>query len=44
MIRYDGPGHALYLSGDQCAIVHANRYLIFLRPPAPGTTCRPPAP
>ncbi|MFI7697477.1 alpha/beta fold hydrolase [Nonomuraea sp. NPDC049480] len=41
-IRYNGPGHGLYRSGNQCTIAHANRYLISLRPPAKGTTCQPP--
>ncbi|RJL34541.1 alpha/beta fold hydrolase [Bailinhaonella thermotolerans] len=43
-IRYDGSGHGLYLSGERCTIAHANRYLLTLTPPAPGTTCAPPAP
>ncbi|MEO3804475.1 ATP-binding cassette domain-containing protein [Nonomuraea sp. B1E8] len=41
-IRYEGPGHALYLSGNQCTISHANRYLTYLRLPPAGTTCAPP--
>ncbi|GGO10289.1 protease [Microbispora rosea subsp. aerata] len=40
-IRYDGPGHVLYLSGDRCAIGHATRYLTDLTVPPPGTVCRP---
>ncbi|TYB65995.1 alpha/beta hydrolase [Nonomuraea sp. PA05] len=40
-VRYDGHGHGLYLSGDACTIAHANAYLMDLRLPAPGTTCRP---
>jgi pimeloyl-ACP methyl ester carboxylesterase len=43
-IRYEGPGHALYLSGYQCVIAHANRYLTYLRLPPAGTTCEPPQP
>lgn len=39
-VRYDGPGHVLYQSGDRCIIEHADRYLIDLALPAPGTTCR----
>ncbi|WP_246083742.1 alpha/beta hydrolase [Nonomuraea diastatica] len=42
-IRYEGPGHALYLSGNQCVIAHANRYFTYLRLPLAGTTCEPPA-
>jgi hypothetical protein len=40
-VRFDGPGHGLYLSGDRCTIAHANRYLAFRRLPPPGTLCRP---
>jgi hypothetical protein len=42
-VRYDGPGHGLFLSGDRCTIAHAVRYLAFLRLPPPATTCSPPA-
>ncbi|MGP4015341.1 alpha/beta hydrolase [Saccharopolyspora sp. 5N708] len=42
-VRFNGSGHALYLSGDPCTIAHANRYLEFRRLPPPGTTCEPPA-
>jgi pimeloyl-ACP methyl ester carboxylesterase len=42
-VRYNGHGHGLYLSGNPCAISHANRYLIYLRLPPHGTTCEPPA-
>ncbi|MEV0422472.1 alpha/beta fold hydrolase [Streptosporangium canum] len=42
-VRYNGPGHGLYLSGNRCAIAHANRYLTSLRLPPRGTTCEPPA-
>jgi pimeloyl-ACP methyl ester carboxylesterase len=42
-VRYDGSGHGLYLTGNLCAIAHANRYLTTLRLPPPGTVCRPPA-
>lgn len=41
-VRYNGSGHGLYLSGNQCTISHANRYLTFLRLPPKGTTCEPP--
>ncbi|MGW5265259.1 alpha/beta fold hydrolase [Microbispora sp. NPDC004025] len=40
-VRYDGPGHVLYLSGDRCAIGHATRYLTDLTVPPPGTVCLP---
>lgn len=40
-IRYEGPGHVLYLSGDRCAIGHATRYLTDLTLPPPGTVCLP---
>lgn len=40
-VRYDGHGHGLVLSGNQCTIAHVNRYLTFLRLPPRGTTCRP---
>lgn len=40
-VRFDGHGHGLYLSGDACTIAHANRYLVSLRLPPPGTVCRP---
>lgn len=40
-VRFDGNGHGLYLSGDACTIAHANRYLVSLRLPPPGTVCRP---
>ncbi|MEU4231813.1 alpha/beta fold hydrolase [Nonomuraea sp. NPDC026600] len=42
-VRYNGSGHGLYLTGNQCAISYANRYLMFLRLPAKGTVCEPPA-
>ncbi|GGQ19234.1 alpha/beta fold hydrolase [Streptosporangium pseudovulgare] len=38
-VAYDGPGHALYLSGKKCPIRHATRYLTDLTLPAPGTVC-----
>ncbi|MFC7585185.1 alpha/beta fold hydrolase [Nonomuraea antimicrobica] len=38
-VAYDGPGHALYLSGKKCPIEHATTYLTELRLPEPGTTC-----
>ncbi|WP_419197662.1 alpha/beta hydrolase [Microbispora hainanensis] len=41
IVRYDGPGHGLYLSGNRCAIGHATRYLRNLTLPPPGTVCRP---
>ncbi|MEU6998739.1 alpha/beta fold hydrolase [Nonomuraea sp. NPDC046570] len=41
-VRYNGPGHGLYLAGNRCTISHANRYLTFLRLPPRGTTCEPP--
>ncbi|MFI7454151.1 alpha/beta fold hydrolase [Nonomuraea sp. NPDC049714] len=41
-VRYNGHGHGLYLSGNQCTISHANRYLTYLRLPPPATTCEPP--
>ncbi|MEV0422812.1 alpha/beta hydrolase [Streptosporangium canum] len=40
-IRYEGPGHVLYLSGNRCAIKHATRYLTDLRLPPAGTVCLP---
>jgi hypothetical protein len=40
-VRFDGPGHGLYLTGDPCTIAHANAYLTDLRLPPPGATCRP---
>ncbi|WP_169952379.1 alpha/beta fold hydrolase [Microbispora sp. H11081] len=40
-VRYDGPGHVLYLSGNRCAIGHATRYLTDLTLPPPGAVCRP---
>ncbi|NUW38680.1 alpha/beta fold hydrolase [Nonomuraea rhodomycinica] len=42
-LRYEGDGHALYNSGVSCVVAHVNRYLVSLRPPAPGTVCRPAA-
>jgi pimeloyl-ACP methyl ester carboxylesterase len=41
-VRYNGSGHGLYLTGNQCTISHANRYLTFLRLPPKGTVCEPP--
>ncbi|MEV0344651.1 alpha/beta fold hydrolase [Nonomuraea sp. NPDC050680] len=38
-VGYDGPGHALYLTGKKCPIQHATTYLTGLRPPKPGTIC-----
>ncbi|NAS26414.1 alpha/beta fold hydrolase [Herbidospora sp. NEAU-GS84] len=38
-VAYDGPGHALYLSGKACPIRHATSYLTHLRLPPPGTVC-----
>ncbi|WP_442945814.1 alpha/beta hydrolase [Nonomuraea sp. LPB2021202275-12-8] len=35
-IRYDGPGHGLYLTGKACVIAHADRYLTDLRLPSPA--------
>ncbi|MER6170816.1 alpha/beta hydrolase [Streptosporangium sp. NPDC001681] len=45
-IQYDGPGHVLYMPGNngpasRCVIGHLTRYLVDLRLPAPGTVCRP---
>jgi pimeloyl-ACP methyl ester carboxylesterase len=40
-VRYDGTGHVLYQSGVRCVIEHADRYLIDLVLPEPGTSCRP---
>ncbi|GAA4195217.1 alpha/beta hydrolase [Streptosporangium oxazolinicum] len=45
-VRYDGPGHVLYMPGgngpaSRCVIGHATRYLVDLTLPAPGTVCRP---
>ncbi|MET8335567.1 alpha/beta hydrolase [Streptosporangium canum] len=40
-IRYEGPGHVLYLSGNRCAIKHATRYLTDLKLPPAGTVCLP---
>ncbi|MFE3452519.1 alpha/beta fold hydrolase [Nonomuraea sp. NPDC059194] len=42
-VRFDGPGHGLYLTGDSCTIAHANRYLTQLKLPPTGTVCRPPS-
>ncbi|MDF5756759.1 alpha/beta fold hydrolase [Spongiactinospora sp. TRM90649] len=42
-VRLDGPGHGLYLTGQACAIAHANRYLVTLRTPPRGTVCAEPA-
>ncbi|WP_053174592.1 alpha/beta fold hydrolase [Nonomuraea sp. SBT364] len=39
-VRYDGPGHGLYLTGNACVIAHADRYLTDLTLPPPGTVCR----
>ncbi|WP_327092077.1 alpha/beta hydrolase [Nonomuraea sp. NBC_01738] len=39
-VRLDGPGHGLYLSGNQCVIAHVNRYLTTGVPTA--ATCHPP--
>jgi pimeloyl-ACP methyl ester carboxylesterase len=38
-IRYDGPGHGLYLTGQRCVIEHTDRYLIHLELPPAGTVC-----
>ncbi|RJL33204.1 alpha/beta fold hydrolase [Bailinhaonella thermotolerans] len=38
-VRYDAPGHSLYLSGVRCVIAHADRYLTDLRLPPKGTVC-----
>lgn len=38
-VAYEGPGHALYLSGKKCPIRHATAYLINMTLPEPGTTC-----
>nr|WP_157554471.1 alpha/beta fold hydrolase [Herbidospora sakaeratensis] len=38
-VAYDGPGHALYLSGKRCPIRHATAYLTDLTLPPPGTVC-----
>ncbi|MGW3350504.1 alpha/beta fold hydrolase [Nonomuraea rubra] len=38
-VGYDGPGHALYLSGKKCPIAHATAYLTELKLPAAGTVC-----
>ncbi|WP_061293074.1 alpha/beta fold hydrolase [Herbidospora cretacea] len=38
-VRYDGPGHVLYLSGKQCPIRHTTAYLTDLTLPPAGTTC-----
>jgi pimeloyl-ACP methyl ester carboxylesterase len=41
-IRYDGPGHVLYVTGtSRCVAEHAERYFTRLRLPAPGTVCPP---
>ncbi|WP_030430679.1 alpha/beta hydrolase [Allokutzneria albata] len=41
-IRYDGHGHALYITmGNKCVIDHAHRYFIDLKQPPADTVCRP---
>jgi pimeloyl-ACP methyl ester carboxylesterase len=40
-VRYEGPGHVMYLANDRCMTEHANRYLIELKLPPAGTVCRP---
>ncbi|MCP3803486.1 alpha/beta hydrolase [Allokutzneria sp. A3M-2-11 16] len=39
MIRIDGYGHTMYLSGNTCVIDHVNRY--FLDEKVVSTTCKP---
>ncbi|MFF3441904.1 alpha/beta fold hydrolase [Streptosporangium sp. NPDC002721] len=39
-IRFEGPGHGLYHTGDPCTIAYANRYFVDLRVPPGDTTCR----
>ncbi|MCO1654958.1 alpha/beta fold hydrolase [Pseudonocardia humida] len=41
VVRYEGPGHVLYQSGNACVIEHADRYLVELRLPPVGTRCHP---
>ncbi|MFC4531316.1 alpha/beta fold hydrolase [Sphaerisporangium dianthi] len=38
-VRYDGPGHVMYLAGNRCMTGHADRYLAELELPPPGTVC-----
>ncbi|NUT42009.1 MAG: alpha/beta fold hydrolase [Thermoactinospora sp.] len=38
-VRFDGPGHGLYLTGNACVIGYADAYLEDLRLPPRGTVC-----
>lgn len=41
-VRYDGPGHVLYVSGlSDCVAGHVVRYFEKREVPPPGTVCRP---
>ncbi|NUR92146.1 MAG: alpha/beta fold hydrolase [Nonomuraea sp.] len=40
-VRFDGPGHGLYLTGNACVIAYADAYLADLRLPPRGTVCPP---
>ncbi len=39
-VRYDGPGHVMYLAGNRCMTEHADRYLVELTLPPAATVCR----
>ncbi|MEV7803059.1 alpha/beta fold hydrolase [Microbispora sp. NPDC088329] len=39
-VRYDGPGHVMYLAGHRCMTEHADRYLTDLTLPPAGSVCR----
>jgi pimeloyl-ACP methyl ester carboxylesterase len=40
-VRYEGPGHVMYLAKNRCMTEHADRYLTELKLPPAGTVCRP---
>lgn len=40
-VRYEGPGHVMYLANNRCMTEHADRYLTELTLPPAGTVCRP---
>ncbi len=40
-VRYEGPGHVMYLAQNRCMTEHANRYLTGLTLPPAGTVCQP---
>ncbi|SDH98325.1 alpha/beta hydrolase fold [Sinosporangium album] len=39
LLSYDGDGHTAYYTGSSCVDDAVDRYLISLKPPAPGTVC-----